>query len=215
MYLISFLAYLTALAALLSDPGLQTLLMYILQNTVMYGQLGKAPCAIERTRHQPGRPPHDRKGLTCMLPEHKQGCVIVSVLSSSKHTRQFALLLCIDEMTRQPTQVCDYFQRQCQAVLPMLGSKQAAKGPPSLPLALTNHGDATFMFSEAQTQRISIGLMQVSLKCPDWPQASANFMLRASRDMLPGKGFSAVTLGMTKTMTQVHKNSCVAAKNIS
>ncbi len=51
MYLISFLAYLTALAALLSDPGLQTLLMYILQNTVMYGQLGKAPCAIERTRH--------------------------------------------------------------------------------------------------------------------------------------------------------------------
>ncbi|KAL0055596.1 hypothetical protein WJX82_002269 [Trebouxia sp. C0006] len=39
----------------------------------------------------------------------------------------------------------------------------AVKGPPSLPLALTNHADAAFMFSEAQQQLSDIEVTQVTL----------------------------------------------------
>ncbi len=52
-----------------------------------------------------------------------------------------------------------------QAALPVLGSTQAVKGPPSLPLALTNHADAAFMFSEAQQQLTDIEVTQVSWLC--------------------------------------------------
>ena len=52
-----------------------------------------------------------------------------------------------------------------QAGLPVLGSTQAVKGPPSLPLALTNHADAAFMFSEAQQQLSDIEVTQVSWLC--------------------------------------------------
>ena len=52
-----------------------------------------------------------------------------------------------------------------QAGLPVLGSTQAVKGPPSLPLALTNHADAAFMFSEAQQQLSDIEVIQVSWLC--------------------------------------------------
>ena len=49
-----------------------------------------------------------------------------------------------------------------QAALPMLGNTQAVKGPPSLPLALTNHADAACIFSEAQQQLTDIEVTQVS-----------------------------------------------------
>lgn len=52
-----------------------------------------------------------------------------------------------------------------QAALPVLGSTQAVKGPPSLPLALTNHADATCMFGEAQQQLTDIEVTQVSWLC--------------------------------------------------
>lgn len=52
-----------------------------------------------------------------------------------------------------------------QAALPVLGSTQAVKGPPSLPLALTNHADAAFMFSEAQQQITDIEVTQASWLC--------------------------------------------------
>lgn len=48
-----------------------------------------------------------------------------------------------------------------QAALPVLGSKQAATGQPSLPMALTNHADAASVFGEAQAQLTSIDLTQV------------------------------------------------------
>ncbi|DBA67372.1 TPA: hypothetical protein ACH3X2_001663 [Trebouxia sp. C0005] len=50
-----------------------------------------------------------------------------------------------------------------QAALPVLGSTQAVKGPPSLPLALTNHADAAFMFSEAQQQITDIEVTQATM----------------------------------------------------
>ncbi len=52
-----------------------------------------------------------------------------------------------------------------QAALPVLGSPQAVNGPPSLPLALTNHADAACMFSEAQQQLTDIEVTQVSWLC--------------------------------------------------
>lgn len=49
-----------------------------------------------------------------------------------------------------------------QPALLVLGRGQGAQGPPSLPLALTNHSDATLMFSAAQEQLTSIAVTQVS-----------------------------------------------------
>ena len=64
-----------------------------------------------------------------------------------------------------------------QAGLPVLGSTQAVKGPPSLPLALTNHADAAFMFSEAQQQLTDIEVTQVSWLCCHY----ASMLLSESR----------------------------------
>ncbi|DBB03962.1 TPA: hypothetical protein ACH3X1_013032 [Trebouxia sp. C0004] len=50
-----------------------------------------------------------------------------------------------------------------QAAMPVLGSIQAVKGPPSLPLALTHHTDAACIFSEAQQQLTDIEVTQVTL----------------------------------------------------
>ena len=47
------------------------------------------------------------------------------------------------------------------AALPVLGSKQAAAGTPSLPLALTSHADAAALFGQAQVQLTSIEVTQV------------------------------------------------------
>lgn len=48
-----------------------------------------------------------------------------------------------------------------QAALPVLACADAAQAAPSLPVALTHHADASFMFDGAQQQLAQIELMQV------------------------------------------------------
>ena len=48
-----------------------------------------------------------------------------------------------------------------QAALPVLSSTDAAQAAPSLPVALTNHADASFLFDGAQEQLVHIQLTQV------------------------------------------------------
>lgn len=48
-----------------------------------------------------------------------------------------------------------------QAALPVLASTDAAQAAPSLPVALSNHADASFLFDGAQEQLMHIQLTQV------------------------------------------------------
>lgn len=48
-----------------------------------------------------------------------------------------------------------------QAALPVLASADAAQAAPSLPVALTHHADASFLFDGAQAQLVQIQLSQV------------------------------------------------------
>lgn len=101
-----------------------------------------------------------------------------------------------------------------QPALLVLGRGQGAQGPPSLPLALTNHSDATLMFSEAQKQLTSIAVTQVSCSmrvtlCQHHSNCVCGWVGLCMRVCMCGTGHLSATYTCTEYCCCAHLVVCV------